>query len=147
MMRILLLASAAVTLSLAVPVSGAESLISAASRGDARAVRTLLAERADVNATDADGTTALHNAVWAGELEIVDTLLRAGAKAAVANAFGVTPAYIAAEQGNAEILRRLLDAGADANLADGSGDPLLMAAVRARAVGAVRLLVERGDLV
>src|SRR5215218_4937539 len=103
------------------------TLIAAASRGDLTAVRSLIAQRADVNATDVVGTTPLLNAVWAGEPAIVDALLTAGAKAAVANAFGMTPAYIAAEQGNATILRRLLDAGAEPNTTDGSGDTLLMA--------------------
>jgi uncharacterized protein len=120
------------------------SLILAASRGDMTAVRALIAQRADVNATDTDGTAPLHSAVWAGEPEIVEALLRAGAKATVANAFGMTPAYIAAEQGNAAILRRLLDAGAEPNTTDGSGDTLLMAAVRARDLDTVRLLLERG---
>jgi ankyrin repeat protein len=108
-----------------------ERLLSAASRGDVKAVRALRAGRADVNAANVDGTTPLHQAVWAGELEIADALLRAGARATAVNAFGVTPAYIAAEQGNAALLGRLLDAGADANTADATGDTLLMAAVRA----------------
>ncbi len=120
------------------------SLMAAASRGDVTAVRSLIAQRADVNAADVDGTTPLHTAVWAGEPAIVDALLTAGAKASVANAFGMTAAYIAAEQGNAAILRRLLDAGAEPNTTDGSGDTLLMAAVRARDLDTVRLLVERG---
>jgi ankyrin repeat protein len=121
-----------------------ERLLSAASRGDVKAVRALLAGRADVNAANVDGTTPLHQAVWAGELEIADALLRAGARATAVNAFGVTPAYIAAEQGNAALLGRLLDAGADANTADATGDTLLMAAVRARSVESVRLLLDRG---
>jgi ankyrin repeat protein len=121
-----------------------DSLISAASRGDIKTVRQLIAQRADVNAVDADKTTALHQAVWAGELAVVDALLSVGAKPLAANAFGITPVYIAAEQGNAPIVRRLLDAGADANTTDATGDTLLMAAVRSRSFDAVRLLLERG---
>jgi uncharacterized protein len=124
--------------------SAGQRLAEAAARADPDAVRTVLAQRVDVNEADANGTTALHNAVWAGDLATTDLLLRNGATVSAANAFGVTPVYIAAEQGNAAVLRRLLDAGADANTTDSTGDTLLMAAVRTGDVDAVRLLVERG---
>ncbi len=120
-----------------------QRLVQAAARGDAAAVRVLLAERADVNAADADGTTALHWAVWADDLATTDMLIRAGAKVAAANAFAVTPVYLAAEHGNTPLLRRLLDAGADVNTADGTGDTLLMAAVRTGNADSVRLLLDR----
>src|SRR5215203_7088265 len=98
------------------PVASAgQRLAEAAARADPDAVRTVLAQRVDVNEADANGTTALHTAVWAGDLATTDLLLRNGARVSAANAFGVTPVYIAAEQGNAAVLRRLLDAGADAN--------------------------------
>ena len=38
-------------------------------RGDAAAVRALLAQKADVNAPQADGATALHWAVYRGDLD------------------------------------------------------------------------------
>src|SRR6266542_4354933 len=62
-------------------IAADNSLMAAASRGDVTAVRSLIAQRADVNATDVVGTTPLLNAVWAGEPAIVDALLSAGAKA------------------------------------------------------------------
>ena len=46
------------------------------------AVRTLIQQRADVNAPEVDGTTALHWAARAGDAELVAALLRAGAKPA-----------------------------------------------------------------
>src|SRR5687767_9576122 len=46
-------------------------LIEAVKRQDAAAVRQLLAKRADVNATDADGSTALHWAVQRNDAELV----------------------------------------------------------------------------
>ena len=85
----------------------------------------------DVNARDADGSTALLRAVWSDDLETAKGLLRRGAQVSLANAIGVTPAYVAAENGNAAMLRLLLDAGADVSATDGTGDTLLMAAVRA----------------
>ena len=45
------------------------------------ALQTLLKQRADVNAAQADGTTALHWAAHWNDLETVNLLLRAGASA------------------------------------------------------------------
>ena len=44
----------------------------AAMRGDKAAVRTLLQQKANVNAPQIDGTTALHWAVEANDLELTD---------------------------------------------------------------------------
>ena len=57
-------------------------LIDAVKKADVTAVRSLIAQRVDLNAADADGSTALH---WAARLdrpEIVDLLAAAGANAA-----------------------------------------------------------------
>jgi len=121
-----------------------DPLVRAAAAGDGAAIRTLIKQGHDVNATGPDGATALHWAVRVDDLATVDTLLRAGAKVGVANALGVQPIYVAAQNGNAAMLKRLLDAKADVNTADAAGDTLLMAAVRAESVDAVRLLLERG---
>ena len=55
------------------------SLIDAANRGDAAAVRQLLAAGADPAARGAHGETALHLAAVGGSVEIVRCLLDAGA--------------------------------------------------------------------
>src|SRR5512144_859719 len=71
--------------------AGSNSLIDAVKAGDVTAARSLLAKRADVAATEADGTTALH---WAAENDndaIVAMLLAAGAKAQVVNRHGIAP--------------------------------------------------------
>ena len=121
-----------------------DALVRAAAAGDATAIRALIKQGHDVNATGADGATALHWAVRADDLATVDALIRAGARVSVANALGVQPIYVAAQNGNAAILARLLDARADVNTTDAAGDTLLMAAVRAESLDAVRLLIERG---
>ena len=96
-------------------MSGAASnaaVIAAARSGDIATLRTLIAQRADVNASEADGTTALHWAVQQDNVEAADLLIRAGAdvKAAID---GVTPLWAACTNGNAGMIERLLNAGAD----------------------------------
>ena len=58
-----------------------EVLIAAATRGDAAAVRTLLANGADVNAKTSKGETALMLASAKGHLDVVKALLAAKADA------------------------------------------------------------------
>ncbi|HEV8394046.1 MAG TPA: ankyrin repeat domain-containing protein [Vicinamibacterales bacterium] len=125
-------------------VAADDPLVRAAAAGDGAAIRALLKQGHDVNATGPDGATALHWAVRADDLATVDALIRAGARVGVANALGVQPVYVAAQNGNAAMLKRLLDAKADVNATDAAGDTLLMAAVRAESPDAVRLLLERG---
>ena len=57
----------------------------AAMNGDKAGIEALLAEKADVNAPMADGTTALHWAAHWNDAEMVDLLLRAGADPKTAN--------------------------------------------------------------
>ena len=52
-----------------------QALFDAVRAGDRQAVRSLIAKKADVNATQVDGSTALHLAVDAGADEIARLLL------------------------------------------------------------------------
>src|SRR5947207_2014506 len=76
------------------------------------AVRSLLQKKADVNATQVDGTTALHWAVRADDLETAELLIRAGANVSVGNREGVTPLQLAATNGNGPMIEKLIKAGA-----------------------------------
>ncbi len=113
-------------------------------RGDGAAVRALLAERAEVNAAQADGATALHWAIYRNQPDLVRALLDAGASVDAVNASGVPPLQLAAETGNARIIGELLDAGARADAAFKHGETALMLAARTGSVAAIDLLVERG---
>jgi len=53
-------------------------LVDAAEKSDRSAVRTLLKQRADVNAPQADGMTALHWAARLDDLETARLLVKAG---------------------------------------------------------------------
>src|SRR5215813_6033493 len=87
----------------------------AAMRGDKAAVRTLIQQKADVNAPQPDGATALHWAAYRGDKELVDILISAGATPKVANREGSTPLWLASVNGDAAIIESLLKAGADPN--------------------------------
>lgn len=117
----------------------------AAMNGNRSAIRTLLQQKADVNAPQADGATALHWAVRQDDIEMVDVLLAAGANVKATNRFGVTPLSLACINGSAAMIERLLKAGADANapLSDLGETPLMMAARTGKA-DAVKVLLDHG---
>ena len=128
---------------------------SAAEPGDARVVsalkaqhmasaRTLIRQRADVNAPDVDGSTPLQWAAHWNDLEVVKALLAAGAKPNSASRYGVTPLHEAAIIGSAPIINALLRAGAQANTAYGEGETTLMLAARSGSLESVKLLLEAG---
>src|SRR5262245_57257026 len=87
---------------------GYARLADAVMRADRNAVRTLLQQKTDVNATQADGMTALHWAVRQNDFETAQLLIGAGAKADVATRYGVTPLHFACENGDALMIDLLL---------------------------------------
>jgi ankyrin repeat protein len=122
----------------------AGDLASALKRGDAAAARALLAERADANDAEADGTTALHWAVHAGDVALATSLLDAGAKVDARNRYGVPPLFLAAENGDAAMAKLLLARGADANTALPEGETALMTAARTGDTATLDVLIEHG---
>jgi len=119
-------------------------IVEAAKLGDRAAVRRLIEQQADVNATEPDGTTALHWAARANDRETAGLLLRAGARVAPGNRYGVTPLRLAAINGSAPMIELLLEAGASPNTANAEGETVLMTAARGGAVDAVKVLAARG---
>src|SRR5438094_10343309 len=110
MQRILLLLIASSTLlCLSIVSLGAvrSEVADAAMRGDKAAVRTLLQQKADVNAPQPDGATALHWAAYRSDKELADILIKAGANAKAANRDGSTPLWLASINGDAAIIETL----------------------------------------
>ena len=130
----------------AVQASAAGSDVAdAVMNGKTAVLRSLLQQKADVNAPQVDGTTALHWAVRADNLEAADLLLRAGARVSSTNREGSTPMQLAAMNGSAAMIDRLLKAGADANATlSSSGDTPLMLAARSGKADAVKVLLDSG---
>src|SRR6187402_1213459 len=74
-------------------------LLEAARKGDSATVAKLVAEKADVNVAEPDGTTALHWASHVGDGRSVDVLLKAGANPKAATRNGATPYSLALYRG------------------------------------------------
>src|SRR5688572_3177925 len=119
-------------------------LADAVMRSDRDAIRTLLQQKVDVNATQVDGMTALHWAARQNDIDTVQALMKAGARITTATRYGVTPLYLAAANGNAAMLELFVKAGADPNSANPGGETTLMTATRTGSLDAVKLLIERG---
>jgi uncharacterized protein len=135
---------AAVVLTSALSGAGPAAVADAAMRGDAAAVRALLAKGGDVNAPQGDGATALHWAVYRGDRELVGLLIRAGANVKAANREGATPLWLASINGTADVIAALLEAGADANEQLPLGRTPLMIASRTGKVDAMKVLLDHG---
>ena len=78
----------------------------AAMKGDKAALRTLIQQKADINAAQVDGATALHRAVYHLDVESVDLLIKAGAKADIKNREGIMLLHLASEYGDPKIIEQ-----------------------------------------
>ena len=126
-------------------VDAASLVADAAMNKDRTAVRTLLNQRADVNASQTDGTTALHWAARWDDVEMADLLIRGGANVKARNRAGATPIYLAAVNGSVPMIEKLLAAGEDANVRLlSAGESPLMVAARTGKIDAVKTLLDRG---
>jgi ankyrin repeat protein len=137
----------AVVSTLGLAASSDQPLIEAVRNRDVPLVRTLLKERADVNAPQGDGATALHWAAHLDDLAIADVLIRAGANASTANDVGATPLHLACTNRGAPMVERLLAAGANPNATLSNGETVLMTCARAGDARAVKALLVHGAAV
>ena len=125
--------------------AGTSDLADAAMKKNGTALRSLLQQKANVNAPQADGTTALHWAARWDDLEMAGALIRAGANPQAANRDGATPMFLATVNGSAPMIETLLNAGADANTPVLSrGETALMMASRTGKLDAVKMLLSHG---
>jgi uncharacterized protein len=131
------------TLSSAALAAGRDlRLADASQRSDWAMVRALLAQRADVNGTQTDGSTALHWAAKEHNLEIAESLLTAGANVNAATRFNITPLSLACANGDPAMIERFLKAGANPNSTSQDGQTALMTASLAGNADAVKVLLD-----
>ena len=114
----------------------------AAMHGDKAALKTLLAQKSDVNAPQPDGATAIQWAAYKDDLEMADTLIAAGANVSSKNREGATPLYLAGINGSPAMIEKLLKSGADANELGAGGETPLMLAARNGNLAALKILVD-----
>jgi len=119
-------------------------LIEAVKNGDIAAVRSLLEQHVDVNATQPDGATALAWAAERDDLETADLLIQSGANVNLANENGATPLWLAATMASSRMTEKLLGSGANPNAALVSGETALMAAASTGNIDVVMALVSHG---
>ena len=99
-------------------------LVEAVRNQDQQQVRTLLNQKADVNARAGDGSTALLWAAHWNDIETADRLIRAGADPNTANDFRMTPLSEACTNASAALVDLLLKAGANPNTPIATGEQL-----------------------
>ena len=114
----------------AVPAAAQAPVADAVMNRDAAGLRALLQKKADVNATQVDGSTALHWAVYHDNLQAAELLIAAGANVKAVTREGVTPLAMATQFGSMPMIERLLKAGADAQERGPNGETMLMFAAR-----------------
>jgi uncharacterized protein len=147
MMRVrYIIAACGAALLAAFAAFGADSgspVADAAARGDKAAIRSLIQQKADVNAAQADGATALQWAAYRNDLDVADMLLAAGANPKTPNRDGFTPLILASINGSGPMVAKLLAAGADPNERDPNQDTPLMFASRNGNVDAIKALLDK----
>ncbi|MBL9169190.1 MAG: ankyrin repeat domain-containing protein [Verrucomicrobiales bacterium] len=128
-----------------VALSAADTAVAdAAQRSDRAAVRRLLKQHPEVNASQPDGMTALHWAVLKDDLELARLLLEAKANPGATNRYGVTPLALACQSGETATVELLLARGADPDAALSGGETALMTAARTGRPGPVQALLRQG---
>lgn len=126
-------------------LSGANSPVAdAAMRGDIAGLRTLIAQKADVNLPQSDGATAIQWAAYRNDLAMADLLIASKADVRIPNRDGATALRLAAVNGNAEMIAKLLKAGASSNEAGPNGETPIMFASRNGNPAAVKALIDAG---
>jgi ankyrin repeat protein len=122
---------------------GGTPLMYGAAVGSTAAMRLLLDNGANANATNATGATAL---MWAAtDIEKVRLLLSRGADVNIASQRGRTALQIAARSDrSAAIVKLLLDAGADAKAVDAAKANTLHSATLGNDTETIRLIVDAG---
>ena len=123
--------------------AGSPELLDAIRNGDHARVQRLLAARADVNTSDADGTTALMHSVIESDVQMMKLLINAGANVNAKNALDSTALlYAVTDLAKTQVL---LDAGADVKITGKRGaTPMSVALTAFRSTPILKLLTSKG---
>lgn len=122
-------------------------LLKQCEKGNTQQVLALLAEGADVNATDNEGWVPLTTALGMNHQETAEALIKAGANVNELprnSNFDDTPLMIAAHKGFLRITEMLLAAGADVNATTNNGTTALIYAAATGHADVVQRLIAAG---
>ena len=119
-------------------------LHAASQHNDIRAVKTMLAARADVNARDGEGHTPLHKAAAAGHGEMAVLLIEHGADVNARAPRRLTALHLAALSGHKGVAALLIKKGAAVNATTKDGATPLQFANYMRHFHVAQLLVAKG---
>jgi hypothetical protein len=119
-------------------------LLPATQNGDTDLVKCLIANGADIEATNEEGLTALHLAADIRNAPLVGLLISNGANLEATNKHGSTPLHRAAAGGNWNVVELLVEKGARIDAKDMMGFTPLMRAVSRKQRDAVRVLLKMG---
>jgi hypothetical protein len=123
-----------------------ERLLTASASGDIAAVDAALADGADPDARDADGTPATMLAARGDHVAVLRRLLDAGADVDAPDATLDDPLLYAGREGLLGILRVANEAGADPTVTNRYGGVALIPAAERGHVEVVRYLLEETDI-
>jgi ankyrin repeat protein len=108
-------------------------------------IENLLAEGADINAKDSEGSSPLVYAIGSRRAEAVRLLIAKGADVQIARKSGKTPLMFACIEGKEDIVAPLLQAGADVNARDNTNwTALYYASLYGAGESIVSMLVKKG---
>jgi len=120
------------------------TIVSAAAADNIANVRTFIAKRVNVNATDPQGRTALSYAAELGDAQMAKELLDARAAPDQRDKLGNVPLHWAANNGRTEVLKVLLAAHATVDATDRQGITPLMGAIAHNQPNAAKVLLAAG---
>jgi len=122
------------------------NLLEAANRGDLEAVTELLAQGADIDATDARGRTSAMVAVHTDQLELFNFLVARGASIDIRDERRDNPLLYSGAEGKLDFLRAAIAAGADTTVTNRFGGTALIPAADRGHVEIVRELLTTSDV-
>lgn len=123
-----------------------QALLEAAKQGDTNAVTQLLADGADINATDETGRTSALIAVHTNQLDVFNLLIEHGANINIRDERLDNPLLYASAEGQLDFVKASLAAGADTAITNRFGGTALIPAADRGHVAIVEELLAHSDV-
>ncbi|QRG70440.1 ankyrin repeat domain-containing protein [Brevibacillus choshinensis] len=123
-----------------------QALLEAAKQGDKNAINQLLADGADINATDETGRTSALIAVHTNQLDIFNLLIEHGANLNIRDERLDNPLLYASAAGKLEFVKASIAAGADTTVTNRFGGTALIPAADRGHVAIVEELLTHSDV-